>query len=490
MLTGLKRNLMRDVVRMTLLAAAGALVSGCATVGSDFSAPPNLDAPAYLHQAFGAAAADTSTTAVAHLPQQWWKVFGDAELNRLESLALTGNPGARAAAQRLLAAKAQTGLVRSSQSPSLNLGAGVSNQRTSANSAQGKALGGQAISGNEYSAGASMAYELDLWGRVRRLVEASDAQARVAESDRDGVMLLLSTQVAQTYWQLRGLDAEMTILNGALGTRRESSLLLEARLDAGLSNELDVARARVERANAEADLHEVQRQRNLHEHSLATLIGVAPSRMRLAPNQAGLPQPPLIPVGVPANLLAQRPDLAGSVAALRAANAGVGVAEAAFYPSLQLTGSYGYASESLRQLAQGGSRQFSLGPLALTLPVFDGGRNRANLAVSKARYGEALANHEGKLLTALREVEDALSDLEQRALQGQVQAEARQAAQRAYLVAQARYERGVSNYLDVTDAQRSALAADRTATQITLERLLATVAVARALGGGWQPLAN
>eukprot|EP01034_Spumella_vulgaris_P022893 gene22891-29070_t len=306
-----------------------------------------------------------------------------------------------------------------------------------------------------------MSYEVDLLGRVRRMVEAADAQALAAEADRDGVLLLLSSQVATTYWQLRGLDTEIAILNGALDSRRESEDLVNARFNAGLSNELDTARARIERANAEADLQEVQRQRNTLEHGLATLTGASPSAMRLPAAVASLPQPPAIPVGLPASLLSQRPDLAGSVATLRAANAQIGVAEGAFYPTLSLTGNFGFASESLSEIARGGSRQFSVGPLALSLPIFDGGRNRANLALAKARYDEALANHEGKLLTALREVEDALSDVQQRQKQELVQAQSREAAARAYVVARARYERGVSTYLDVTDAQRSSLADQR-----------------------------
>jgi multidrug efflux system outer membrane protein len=184
--------------------------------------------------------------------------------------------------------------------------------------------------------------------------------------------------------------------------------------------------------------------------------------------------------------LSQRPDLAASVAALRAANAQVGVAEGAFYPALSLTGNFGYASENLRELTQAGSRQFSIGPLALSLPIFDGGRNKSNLKQAKARYEEAVANHESKLLNALREVEDALSDSQQRQYQGEAQAQSQQAAARAYLVAQARYERGISNYLDVIDAQRSALSADRAAVQIKTQRLLASVAVARSLGAGWE----
>src|SRR5471030_1046361 len=473
--------------RLTLAVSVALAVAGCTNVGADFSAPHNIaGTEGSYHLPAGQSASE------ARLPAQWWSVFGDATLDQLEQTALRDNPGVKAAGQRLLQAQAQAGVTRSNQSVQGGVSASVSNSRSSANSAQGIAFGHQSISGNDYEVGASLSYEVDLFGRVRRMVEASDAQVLAAEADRDGVLLLLSSQLATTYWQLRGLDAEMAILNGALDTRRETEDLVTARFNAGLSNELDVSRARIERANAQADLHEVQRQRNLLEHSLATLVGASPSALLTAPkaNAAVLPQPPAIPVGLPASLLAQRPDLAGSVANLRSANAQIGVAESAFYPSISLTGDFGYASESLKELGKGGSRQFSIGPLALSLPIFDGGRNKANLAISKARYEEAIANHETKLLTALREVEDAMSDVQERQLQGEAQAASQVAAARGYLVARARYERGVSTYLDVTDAQRSALAADRAAVQINTQRLLAAVSVARALGAGWQPSAQ
>ncbi len=451
-------------------------LAGCTTIGPNFAAPPQVGVDAYRH---AGAAADN-----ARLPAAWWTVYQDVTLNALEQRAVRDNPGVRASAQRLLQAQAQLGVYRAAQLPTVNLGTSAANSRGSAQTSQSLAMGGRAIEGSNFTVGASLSYELDLWGRVRRVVEAADAQALAAQDDRDGVILLLSAQVAQTYWQLRGLDAERTILDSALATRRESQQLVEARFNAGLSNELDVSRARIERANAEADLHDVRRQRNALEHALAVLVGVSPSAP-LVPAGSALPAPPSIPVGLPASLLSQRPDLAGSVAQLRAANAQIGVAEGAFYPSLSLTGNFGYASERLSNLAGGSARQFSIGPLSLSLPLFDGGRNKANLAIARARYDEALANHEGRLLTALREVEDALSDVKQRQLQAGVQVQAQQAATRAHEVAKARYERGVSTYLDVTDAQRSALAADRAAAQIRTQRLLATVAVARALGAGW-----
>jgi multidrug efflux system outer membrane protein len=471
--------MIKPFVQSALALAVAASLAGCATVGKDFAAPKGIDTPAYRH-------VDGMQSQTANLPAAWWTVFGDGTLDALEQRALRDSPSVLASAQRLLQAQAQLGVTRAGQLPAVSAGASVSNSRSSTETPQGIAFGRRSIEGNQFTVGASMSWELDLWGRVRRVVEAADAQALAAQYDRDGVMLLVSSQVASAYWQLRGQDVELAVLRDAAATRRESQQLVEARFNAGLTNELDVSRARVERANAEADLQEVQRQRNLVEHALAVLVGASPSAPLVASSQnARLPQPPAIPVGLPASLLGQRPDLAASVAGLRAANAQVGVAQGAFYPSLSLTGNFGYASESLADITRGGAQQFSVGPLALSLPLFDGGRNRANLKLAQARYDEAVANHQGRLLTALREVEDALSDVQQRQRQAALQEEARQAAARALLVAQARYERGVSTYLDVTDAQRSSLSADRVGAQIAAQRLLAAVSVARALGGGW-----
>ncbi|MET0518273.1 MAG: efflux transporter outer membrane subunit [Burkholderiaceae bacterium] len=480
--------LIRGAIALATLAAL-AVLSGCAAVGTDFKAPSFEPAGPYRH---------ALASEAAPLPAAWWTLFRDPTLDALEQRALRDNPGVEASYQRLLEARAQLGLAQAGEGVQLGVGGSAGYSRSSENTSQAIMLGRHTIKGMNYTVGASLSYELDLWGRVRRAVESADAQALAAQDERDGVLLMLAGQVAGSYYQLRGADAEIAILARALDSRRETEQLVTARFDAGLSNELDLSRARVERANAEADLHEARRQRQALEHGLAVLVGASPSEPLLAaPNVSDtpdaadpaavtvLPQPPAVPVGLPASLLGQRPDLAASVAGLRALNAQVGVASSAFYPSLSLTGNYGYASEKLSELARGGSQQFSVGPLALSLPILDGGRNKANLAAAQARYAQALANHGSKLLTALREVEDALSDVQQRQLQAATQAQAQQAAARAYEVARARYERGVSSYLDVTDAQRSTLAADRAAAQIRTQRLLAAVSLARALGGGW-----
>ena len=465
-----------------------ALLSACATVGPDFAAPQFEPSASYRH---ALAKTDGKASDDTHLPLASWTLFADPTLDALERRALHDSPTVEAAAQRLLAAQAQLGLARSDEGVQVGVSASTAYSHSSENTSQAIMLGRRTVEGSNHAFGASLSYELDLWGRLRRAIESADAQALAAQYDRDGVLLMLTNQVAVSYFQLRGLNAEIAILETALDTRRESEQLVTARFNTGLSNELDLSRARIERANAEADLHETRRQRQAMEHGLAVLVGASPSDIVVPEpdhtNQTALPLPPTIPVGLPASLLAQRPDLASSVASLRALNAQVGVAESAFYPSVSLTGNYGFASEQLRELTDGGSRQYSAGPLSLSLPIFDGGHNKANLAASQARYGEALANHRGKLLTALREVEDALSDVQQRQLQADAQIQAQQAAARAYEVARARYDRGVSNYLDVTDAQRSSLTADRAAVQIRTQRLLAAVNLARALGGGWTP---
>ncbi|XHS79351.1 efflux transporter outer membrane subunit [Burkholderiaceae bacterium UC74_6] len=465
-------------MKTSLLAAAAiaALLSGCAAVGPDFKAPSAPQTASYRHADAPAAA----------LTNQWWTLFNDATLNALEARAFADSPSVQASAQRLAQAEAQLGAARAATTPQVNLNAGSSYQRNSGNSSQAILQHNAVVKGMNNSLGASMSYEIDAWGRVRRLVESSQAQLEAARDDHGGVLLTLSSQIASTYWQLRGLDVQARILADALATREESEGLVQSRFDAGVSNELDLSRARIETANARSALQDVHRQRTDAEHALAVLVGASPSEPLLAADaRIDLPAPPQVPVGLPASLLSQRPDLAGSVAALRALNAQVGVAEAAFYPSFSLTGNFGFVSQPLSDLLQSNSRQFSVGPLGLSLPIFDGGRNQANLAAAKARYAEGVANHQQRLLTALREVEDSLNDVQQLQEQARVQAGAQTAAARAGEVAKARYERGVSNYLDVTDAQRSSLSADRDAAQIATQRLLAAVAVARSLGGGW-----
>jgi multidrug efflux system outer membrane protein len=465
------------VKRIPLLSLA-LLLAACTTVGPNFQAPA---APAGAWRTGDAGAQAT-------LPVDWWTIYGDATLDRLERQAQDASPTVQASAARLVQAQAQLATVGANAMPGVNAGVSVANTRTSSTTSQGLALGGRSIEGNQYTAGVSLSYELDLWGKVRRAVEAADALVLAARYDIDGVRLLLAGQVATTYWQLRGLDAEVAVLRTALAARREAAQLVQARFDAGLTNELDVSRFYGEADRAEADLLDAQRLRDGLEHGLAVLVGAQPGQFALAPlPAASLPAAPVVPAGLPAALLAQRPDLAASVEQLRSLNAQVGVATAAFYPSITLTGNFGYASESLSRLFEPGSRQFSAGPLGLSIPLFDAGRNRDNLKLARARYDEAAANHRQRVLTALREVDDALSDIESRDRQLVILERSRQHTARDVEVARRRYELGVATYIEVTEAMRGALAAERAQAQARTQRLLSVAALARALGGGWQP---
>jgi len=463
------------------------MLTGCTALGPDFVRPAPPSEAAFRH------APVSPSGTPASLPAAWWTLFGDARLDELEHLTLADSPTVHASAARLLQARAQWSAADAARQPTLTLGASSERLRSSATTPQAIALGGRSIEGSQHTARGTLSWELDLWGRLRRVVESAGAQAQAAEAQAAGVRLLLTTQVASLYWQWRGATSELDVVNRALVTRQQARQLVADRLRVGLASELDLDRADVELANAEAELQSLGRQQSLLEHSLAVLVGSSPSKplptLGTVTASFQLPAPPAVPVGLPAQVLAQRPDLAASVAQLHAASADIGIAEAAFYPTLQLTGNYGYASESLRHLANGRSRTYELGPLALTLPMLDGGRRRADLALAKARHEEAAAELSGRLLIALREVEDALSDGEHLQKQGEHQTAARMAADRVQAMATARYERGLSSYLEVTDAQRLSLAAERAATQIAAQRLQTAVALMRALGGGWQEAA-
>ncbi len=463
--------------------ALAAALQACTSAGPPFVPPPPPDEPGFRH------ATGTGGTRAA-LPVQWWQVFEDPVLDRLQAQALERNTDLRAAASRLLQARAQLMGSQAGTGPTVGLAASMEELRSSGSTPQARALGNRSISGTQLGARALFAYELDLWGRLGRIVEAADARLAAAQADQAAVALLLSTQIAGTYWQLRGLELEAGIVAMAIRTRQDTQELVSVRFERGLSNELELSRAKLELASARADGHELQRQAFALQHALATLTGVSPARAVPWTDGQRLPPPPLVPVGLPAGVIAQRPDLRASIEQLRSAHADVGIADAERYPTVSLTGNYGHASDSLRSLTQGHSRVWNVGPLSVTWPAWDGGRSSAAVTLARARYEEARARHEGRVLTALREVEDALSDAEQRERQADAQRQAGQAAQRMVEVASARYERGLSSFLEVADAQRAALATDRASAQIAAQRLLASVALVRALGGAWQAPAS
>lgn len=428
---------------------------------------------------------------------KWWLAYNDEVLNKLVETTLRDNPNLGVVYARLRAAREQLKATGADRLPHVDGTAGVGNSRTSANSPFGQALGNQSIKGNQYTLGANVAWEPDIWGRVARAIDVADTKVELAKIEIDSYMLILCAEVVQFYWQMRAAEAELAVLQAMVQSRTDTVSVLDARLQKGLISELDVARARVELANAQADVHDAGKRRALMEHSLATLTNRPISDFRVAPIDVDahrdskqalplpLPAPPAMAPGLPAQILQRRPDMAESSQHIRAALARRDIAETALYPSIRLTGDFGYASKELRTLLDSGSRQFSLGPLSISLPLLDGGKIKANIATADARYQEAVAAHKSKLLLALKEVDDAMAEIA--ANEGAVQARQQglEHAQRANAVAKSRYDKGLANYLDVMDTERTLLAIEKNMLRERGQALVASVQLVRALGGSW-----
>ncbi|WP_020202347.1 efflux transporter outer membrane subunit [Cupriavidus sp. WS] len=416
----------------------------------------------------------------------WWTVFGDDKLDALERQALEANQDLAAAAARLKEARALNQAARAGLFPTLDAGFGPTREKLSAASQlqpDGTGIPQQTL----WRAQASASYEVDLFGRVASSVDAARADTQRGEALFRSVQLALQADVAQAYFTLRGLDAEAEVFAHTVSLREQALKLVQSRFDEGDISELDVARARAELATARADAMSVQRLRAASEHGLAVLLGKAPAEFSMPP--APLKAVSLrIPAGLPSSLLERRPDIAAAERAMAAANARIGIARAAFFPSLTLTGTGGFESATLGDLFKWSSRAFLLGPLAgtaLNIPLFDGGRRSASLANARAVYEEDVAKYRQQVLTAFREVEDGLSDLRILEAQTQTQADAVQSATRAADISRTQYREGAINFLDVIDAERTALQTRRAAVQLQSVQAAATVNLIRALGGGW-----
>ena len=422
---------------------------------------------------------------------EWWKIFNDTVLDNLEHQALEANQDLKAAAARVKEARALNQVARSAYFPAIDIGLGSTRQQPSAAS-QGLADGTHVQPSTVYRAQANVSYEVDLFGRVASSVDASMADTQRSEALFRSVQLALQADVAQNYFSLRELDAEGEVYAHAVALREDSLKLLKSRFDEGDISEVDVLRAEAELSTARSAAMTAERMRAASEHSLAVLLGKTPAEftMPASPLQAVNLR---IPSGLPSSLLERRPDIAAAERAMAAANARIGVAKSAFFPSLSLTGAGGFESSSFGNLFKWSSRSFLLGPLtgtALSLPLFDGGKRKGDLANAKATYEEQTATYQQQVLLAFREVEDNLATL--RILEGQTrtQAEAVASSTKAASLLRTQYTEGQTNYLDVLDAQRSVLGARRDAVQLQGLQAIATVNLIRSLGGGWDDTAN
>jgi multidrug efflux system outer membrane protein len=409
-------------------------------------------------------------------------VFDDAKLNELESQALGSNQDLKAAVARVDQSRATARVARSEFLPSLNLDPSYSRERYSPN--QVPSFGN--ITANTFSMPLDLSYEVDLWGRVRRSFESARADAQASLASFYGVLLTLQADVAQNYFAIRALDAEIATVDGTVGLRKEQVQLVRSRFDGGVGSDLDVARAETELATTEAEAASLAQRRAELENAIAILVGSNPSSFRLAvdTNQWN-PQPPEIPAGLPADLLERRPDVAEAERQLASANARIGVAKAAFFPVLTLTGSGGFVSGDIDSLFKWDSRTWSIGP-SLSLPLFAGGRNKANYRRSQAAREEAIAHYREQVLVAFGEVENSLSGIRYLTTQAEAQQRAVTNARRAADLATDRYRSGIVSYLEVVDASREALQSERANAELAGQRLIASVQLIKALGGGWE----
>jgi hydrophobe/amphiphile efflux-1 (HAE1) family protein/NodT family efflux transporter outer membrane factor (OMF) lipoprotein len=465
---------------LILLFAATPAKAGLLTVGPDYRQPSNSMPGDYKAAELGAW---KEGQPLDHVPKgNWWAVFGDERLNALEAQALRSNQNLKAAVARVDQARATARVARSEFLPSLNLDPSFTRERFSPN--QVPSFG--KLTANTYNMPLDLSYEVDLWGRVRRSFESARADAQATLASFYGVLLTLQADVAQNYFAIRALDAEIATVNGTVDLRKEQVQLVRSRFDGGIGSDLDVARAETELATTEAEAASLAQRRAQLENAIAILTGSNPSSFSLAANTNNWrPQPPEIPAGLPAHLLERRPDVAEAERQLASANARIGVAKAAFFPVLTLTGSGGFVSGDIDSLFKWDSRTWSLGP-SLSLPLFAGGRNRANYRRSQAARDEFTALYRQRVLVAFGEVENSLSGIYYLNRQAEAQQRAVTNARRAADLAMDRYRSGIVGYLEVVDASREALQSERANAELAGRRLIASVQLIKALGGGWE----
>jgi multidrug efflux system outer membrane protein len=450
------------------LAAAGAL-SGCA-VGPNYQRPV-LPAP----ENFYGSSSPTSDASLADT--QWWDVFADPVLRSLIEDALRNGYDVRLAAARVEEARARYGIAGSLYYPDLGYSAGLSRVHTSAYSVPGN------VTGNQVTANALVSWELDVWGRIRRLNEAARAQYLATEEGRRAVVLSLVADVASAYFDLRDLDAELEISRRTRATFQDTYDLFSRRLAGGAASALETARAEALLANASAQIPALEQRIVARENQITLLLGRPPGPIPRGESLTEQALPPAVPAGLPSALLLRRPDVRAAEQSLVAANANVGVARAAFYPTLSITGLFGGLSTGLQDLFAAG-RTWSIGA-GLLGPLFAGGSLRAQERIARAQFDQARVAYEQAFTRALGEVSSNLVAMEKLAAEETERERSVHATREAVRLATLRYESGLSAYFEVLDALQLLLPAETALVQTRRDRLTAFVSFYRALGGGW-----
>jgi multidrug efflux system outer membrane protein len=469
-------------VRFSLAVLTALSLAACRTVGPDYHRPELPLPPAFSPAESGATTSTAPATPVT-VPDAWWTLFGDPVLDRLIAEAFAANQDLAAAAARVEEARALAGLANADRYPEVSGAVDLSRTRQSSKGSF-PLPSGFALERNDYRIAASVSYELDFWGRLRRATEAARAELLASEEGRRNVALGLASEVATAYFDLVAYDAQLRITRDTLGTRGESVRLQNVRSEAGTISGLDLAQAEAELASAEATVPVLERLVRQTENRLGVLLGRFGGTVERGASLDALVTPE-IPVGLPSQLLARRPDVLSAEARLVAANARIGVAQAAFFPSISLTGYAGTESNELSGLFSSGTFIWQAAT-SLFQPIFNAGRNRRNFEVAEARQREAVASYTQSLQVAFAEVEDAL--VARRTGVAEREALARQvgALSRARRLAGIRYDAGESSYFEVLDADRTLFQAQLNLVDARRAELAASVALLKALGGGWE----
>jgi multidrug efflux system outer membrane protein len=450
------------------------LLAAC-TVGDDYAPPPVVLPDGWRD--LGASQGE----ALANTP--WWELYPDPVLHELVREALQQNRDLRLAVERIAEARARYGFVRADLYPKFDASAGVARSRASGEDLPAAAAGGD-LERNSFAVGAGLSWELDLFGRIQRASEAQQAELFATEHARAAIALSLVAEVARAYVELRDLDRRLEIANTTLQSRREYLELVAVRYEGGLTSELDLRQAESELYRTTSQVHEFDRRVQQKENELNLLLGRNPGPVPRGAAVAAWPIPPQVPAGLPAELLQRRPDLRAAEQQLVAGNARVGEAKALLYPSISLTGFFGFASSELGDLAGASARTWSLGANVLQ-PIFHSGQLQSRVEISESQQRQILLGYEQALLRAFREVEDALVWFRKAGELRESEALRVAALRKTLELAEIRYRGDVAAYLDVLDAQRALLQAELDEAAAVRDHCIGLISLYRALGGGW-----
>ncbi|HEY1171291.1 MAG TPA: efflux transporter outer membrane subunit [Verrucomicrobiae bacterium] len=465
----------RQLSAATMALVAGILATSC-KLGPEYTRP-KVEAP----EAWRWKTAEPKD----HVPRgEWWTVFNDPALNELQAKAAEDNLSLQAAFQRVEQARANARVSRSSFYPSVNGGANWARYRTSANAPAPIPFPVPSFTQSQWTVPFDLSYEVDLWGKVKRSFQYSQQLALSSVAAHQTVLLGLQADVALNYFALQSLDREIELLNRAIELRREALKIFDQRLGAGIGSEFEVQRAKVEVASAEADLGAAQRNRAAIINTLALLCGTTASKFEVKVTQGPAKIPQIAP-DLPSSLLERRPDVAAAERDMAAKLHQIGIAQAASFPSVRLTAGGGYLSGELTDLFDWNSRTWSLGP-GVTIPIFAGGRNKANVERTRATYEESVLNYKQSILVAFKEVEDSLSALQFLSGEAHSRNEAANAATSAAKLSLDRYGAGSINFLEVIDSENARLINELARVRVANEQVLGTVRLIKALGGGWE----